>query len=557
MNRFIYFISLVFCAVIMFTSENTYACSCTGSSSTSKAHQDAAVFTGKIVKVSESQFKSQVNPDGSVTGFVNLDLRTYALAVDKAFSSYKEQSRIDARLDGRWKVSLRESDGVEIDFWMTIESRQSENTYRWEAYSRSGAAREIVGGGTALLGSLLGKLPPREALIFIGDGSIAEQGNVVQLKGALQSPFLGNREFVGRLAGGVIRADLKRSASGETAGTMEFVRDNSQAPLRDYQKLYREAERTIRSSIYDPSLLTRADFVRFLEEFNRRLATARDDLDAITAFQASKRSLQTSHFNFIRNPGLASKSIEEIITGSGHKNPENLVRLTFPVPQVAFLRVSKWDRVTAGVDKAFEQIDAAKSSVLILDIRNNPGGDTTSMAPLAHLLSEPAFVGAFLSRKWYEKHAALPTVAEMANLDVVTSDKPPTELFEQLRERGSVMAKTMTKPPYFDGAVYLLIDKGTASASEPLAHILKTSGRATLVGERTAGAMLTALPKAVDDGWLITVPEANFIAADGTRLEGNGVQPDIKVTSNEVFFAVAGRIEKNLPFSAAMLRGSS
>jgi tetratricopeptide (TPR) repeat protein len=69
--------------------------------------------------------------------------------------------------------------------------------------------------------------------------------------------------------------------------------------------------------------------------------------------------------------------------------------------------------------------------------------------------------------------------------------------------------------------------------------------------------MLTALPKAVEDGWLITVPEADFIAADGTRLEGNGVQPDIKVTSNEVFIAVAGQIEKKLPFSAAMLRGSS
>lgn len=472
-------------------------------------------------------------------------------------SQEKEQNNINNLLGGQWKVFLREADGVELNFWMTVEISRAGNSYRWEAYSHQGAAREIVGGATAFLGSLLGKLPPKEALVYIGDGTVEEQGSVAQLKGMLKSPFLGNREFTGKLSGGVIRAQLKRSTSGDAAGTMEFVRDDSQTPLRDYQKLGREVERVIRGAIYDPSLLGREDFIRFLNEFNRRLAIARDDLDAITAFQAGKQSLSISHINFIRNPSLASRSLEEIINGSNDKNPENLVRLNFPVPQVAFLRVLKWDRVTASIDKAFEKIDAAKPRILILDIRSNPGGDATSMTPLAHLLGEPTFVGAFLSRKWYEKHSALPTTTEMSGLDVITSDKPPTELFSQLRERGAVMAQTTIKPPRFDGAVYLLIDKGTASASEPLAHILKKSGRATLVGERTAGAMLTALPQDVGDGWLITVPEADFIAADGTRLEGNGVQPDIKTNSNDVFLAVADQIEKNLPFSAAMLRGAS
>lgn len=470
------------------------------------------------------------------------------------------KSDIDSRLQGRWKVALKESDGVEIDFWMTFETTRAGNAYAWEACSRAGAAREIVGGGTAFLGALFGKLPPREALVFIGDGTIEERAGALQLKGALKSPFLGNRNFVGSLSEGKIQAELKRAASNDAAGTMEFVRDESQTALRDYRKLGQEVENRIRGAIYDPKLLERADFVKFFEEFNRRLSTARDDLDAIGAFQASKQVLKISHIEFIRNPTLASKPIEEIINNGGAfaaKNPDSLVKLSFPVPQVAFLRILKWERVAAAVDRAFERTDVAKPRVLILDIRSNPGGDATSMSPLAHLLKKPVSVGAFLGRKWYERNSSPPASAEITNLDAITSDQPPAELFKQLQTRGAIVGKTVTKAPHFDGAVYLLTDKGTASASEPLAYLLKTSRRATLVGERTAGAMLTALPHRVGDGWLVTVPEADFVAADGVRLEGKGVEPDIKVASNDVFLEVANQIEKTLPFSAAMLRGES
>lgn len=473
-------------------------------------------------------------------------------------NSNERKGDIDSRLGGRWKATLKESDGVEIDFWMTFETTRAGNAYAWEAYSRSGAAREIIGGGTAFLGSLLGKLPPREALVFIGDGTVEERADALQLKGALKSPFLGNRDFIGSLSEGKIRAELKRATSSNAAGTLEFVRDDSQTALRDYQKIGRETENIIRRTIYDPKLLERADFVKFFDELSRRFSTARDDLDAITSFQASKRFLQSSHFDFIRNPTLASKSIEEIIIGSsGIKKPDSLVTLSFPVPQVAFLRVSKWDRVADAVDKAFERIDTAKPRVLILDIRSNSGGDATSMSPLAHLLQKPVSVGAFLGRKWYERNPLPPAPTEMTNLDQMTSDKPPVDFFKQLQERGAVVGKTVTKEPYFDGTVYLLTDKGTASASEPLAYLLKTSKRATLVGERTAGAMLTALPHTVGDGWLVTVPEADFVTADGVRLEGKCVEPDIKIASNDVFLEVANQIEKSLPFSAAALRGGS
>jgi tetratricopeptide (TPR) repeat protein len=105
--------------------------------------------------------------------------------------------------------------------------------------------------------------------------------------------------------------------------------------------------------------------------------------------------------------------------------------------------------------------------------------------------------------------------------------------------------------------VFLLVDALSGSASEPLAHILKTSGRATLVGERTPGAMLSAPPHPVGDGWVMIFPEADYIAADGTRLEGNGVRPHVAVASDRAFATVAERIRVEQPYAGALLLGAA
>ncbi len=105
--------------------------------------------------------------------------------------------------------------------------------------------------------------------------------------------------------------------------------------------------------------------------------------------------------------------------------------------------------------------------------------------------------------------------------------------------------------------MYLLVDHATASASEPLVHVLKTSRRATVIGERTAGHMLMALPASLRDGWVATIPEADFIAADGVRIEGAGVEPNVKTAQTDSYLAVARRLEGTLPFSAAFVRGGS
>lgn len=490
--------------------------------------------------------------------FVTIGVLLLSLAAAAPFTASRPSSQAPpaSSIAGVWRVTLHDADGVELDFRMTFVA-SSTTPVKWEAYSRPGAAREMVSGGTAGIGRLFGKLPPHEALVYIGSGHAADRGEALLLEGELESPFLGNRKFAGTLRANRIDADLTRGVSGARAGTIRAVREAGTAPYRDYTGLADDLEKAIRERMFNDALLARREFQEFFTEIHARFGRARDDLDVVASFQALKQSLGTSHFEFVRNPRMAGQSLEEIVAGTEQVGTDRFLQFGFPAPQVAMLRITKWDRLDALVDAAFDRIDTSKARVLIVDIRGNRGGDATSMALLAHLIQSPVDVGTFLARRWYADHSGPPSAQDAAGLRTIDSRGRPTQLIADLREHGAVAARVTPRPPYYSGTVYLLVDGATASASEPLVHVLKTSKRATVIGERTAGHMLMALPAPLRDGWVATIPEADFITADGTRLEGTGVEPNVKTEESNMYLAVADRLEATLPFSAAFVRGGT
>jgi hypothetical protein len=137
---------------------------------------------------------------------------------------------------------------------------------------------------------------------------------------------------------------------------MDAVRDTSNEPLRGYAALATDVERAIRDSIFHPVLLQRRETQRLFQELKVRFGQARDDLDAIGAFQAQKPLFGISHIQFIRNPRLASQSRGDVIVGDKDINPSIFVWLTSPALDVAHLRITKWDRVTPLINGAFERI---------------------------------------------------------------------------------------------------------------------------------------------------------------------------------------------------------
>ena len=77
--------------------------------------------------------------------------------------------------------------------------------------------------------------------------------------------------------------------------------------------------------------------------------------------------------------------------------------------------------------------------------------------------------------------------------------------------------------------VALLVDGSSRSAAELTPAALQESGRALVVGEHTAGAVLISQDSPLPDGGRLTLSRADYITAGGVRLEKRGVEPDILV----------------------------
>lgn len=81
----------------------------------------------------------------------------------------------------------------------------------------------------------------------------------------------------------------------------------------------------------------------------------------------------------------------------------------------------------------------------------------------------------------------------------------------------------------YPGRVVVLLDRFSASSAEIFAHVLRHHDRATIIGRRSAGAVIVARFHRLPGGGRLEVPVEDYLGLDGQRLEGRGVTPDIPV----------------------------
>jgi len=84
------------------------------------------------------------------------------------------------------------------------------------------------------------------------------------------------------------------------------------------------------------------------------------------------------------------------------------------------------------------------------------------------------------------------------------------------------------KLPY-QGSLVILIDGSTQSAAEMFAASMQESGRASVIGETSAGNTLPSTIRELPTGALFQYAFANYHTSGGTLLEGHGVVPDLQV----------------------------
>lgn len=114
--------------------------------------------------------------------------------------------------------------------------------------------------------------------------------------------------------------------------------------------------------------------------------------------------------------------------------------------------------------------------------------------------------------------------------DVSSAILPPSTPFLQMTMRGGQTVVLETPdPPILPATtpVVALVDEETGSAAELLAAALQEQSRAVVAGTKTAGAVEVGITVDLPEGAGMSVTVARVLTGAGTRLEGQGVTPEV------------------------------
>ncbi|MDB5098828.1 MAG: family peptidase [Cyanobacteria bacterium RYN_339] len=164
-------------------------------------------------------------------------------------------------------------------------------------------------------------------------------------------------------------------------------------------------------------------------------------------------------------------------------------------PEIGYIRLSTFmsNDGSAEFKAALKKLE--KSKGLIIDLRGNPGG----------LLPNAIEIGSMFIKEG--------PIVQLVNRD---GEK------QYLKATGNVIVRA-------DEPVVVLVDGGSASASEILSGALKDTHRATLIGTKTFGKGLVQTVHALSDGSGVAITTQKYLTAGGHDIHKKGVEPDIKV----------------------------
>lgn len=293
-----------------------------------------------------------------------------------------------------------------------------------------------------------------------------------------------------------------------------------------------EVEAVLRGELFDPGLLDSPAHAAMRAELQALADERPQRRQFVKAFNAAWRAGPSSHVSLQATQGPAAAMaarLDHMIAG-----PE-AVQLDWH-GDVALLAVhTLMGRDTeAAIGAACQQIAARPARALAIDLRRNEGGAFAAAPRVGHLLAQPLDCGVFVSQRGLR--SGPPTRSEV-------EQRAPWRGDSLIRFRTALQAETYTRSrlepraPRFDGPVFLLTRSRTASAAELAADALLAAGRARVLGERTAGRMLSQRPFDLPDGLLLFVPLADDHAWHSGRIEGRGVQPSRTLPASQALDA--------------------
>jgi carboxyl-terminal processing protease len=178
-------------------------------------------------------------------------------------------------------------------------------------------------------------------------------------------------------------------------------------------------------------------------------------------------------------------------------------------PGIEYIRLRQFQEQTANdLEAALEKYSTGeKIQGLVLDLRNNPGGLLTSSVEVAEKFLEGG------------------------RLIVYTEGRVRNQ---------NMRFNASAKRVYTDFPIVVLVNQGSASASEIVAGALQDWGRAVILGTQSfgKGSVQTIIP--LSDGSGLRLTTAKYFTPKGRSIHGKGITPDILVEQPKIAPAASG-----------------
>ena len=208
--------------------------------------------------------------------------------------------------------------------------------------------------------------------------------------------------------------------------------------------------------------------------------------------------------------GEIGTKVSLVVVGEGEEAPRNLdiirSKIDYPIIETEYLEdedifvirfYSFSENSTTLFKEAVIEFFKSGSSKMILDLRNNPGGYLDSAISISSFFVEKGKV-------------------------LVIEDYGDDKKNDVIRSKGG---RIFTD----DLRLVVLVNEGSASASEILAGAFQEYGIATLVGEKTFGKGSVQELVRLTENTSIKVTIANWLTPNGVSISENGLTPDIEV----------------------------
>jgi carboxyl-terminal processing protease len=167
--------------------------------------------------------------------------------------------------------------------------------------------------------------------------------------------------------------------------------------------------------------------------------------------------------------------------------------------KVGYIRLKQFNATaTKDMRQAVKDLEEKGAQGYVLDLRSNPGGLLMASVEIA--------------RQWL-------------NEGTIVSTKTRDGIRDVKRANG----RALTSKP-----MVVLVNEGSASASEILSGALQDNNRAVLVGQKTFGKGLVQSVRGLSDGSGMTVTIAKYLTPSGRDIHKYGIAPDVMAKMTEL-----------------------